>query len=172
MTIASGSEIGETSVLKSALRELSQIDREVYGAIARQRTPTIDRPLSLLSRSANYSGIWIGAAAAISIFGGHSGRRAARRGLTAVVLTSVTVNVAGKSLYRRRRPVRDDESLADHRMVRMPESPSFPSGHSASAFRSLLLRAPPCRLLPLLCVSWRRQWRTHGSTPASTIRAT
>ena len=134
MTIASGSEIGETSVLKSALRELSQIDREVYGAIARQRTPTIDRPLSLLSRSANYSGIWIGAAAAISIFGGHSGRRAARRGLTAVVLTSVTVNVAGKSLYRRRRPVRDDESLADHRMVRMPESPSFPSGHSASAF--------------------------------------
>jgi membrane-associated phospholipid phosphatase len=124
----------ETSVPRSILSEFSEIDRAVYGAIARQPTPYLDRPVSLLSQSANYSSLWIGAAAVLSIFGGRSGRRAATRGLTAVTLTSVTVNVLAKSLYRRRRPRRDDESLSDNRLVRMPESPSFPSGHSASAF--------------------------------------
>jgi membrane-associated phospholipid phosphatase len=134
MTIATPSEIAETSVLRSMLRELSQVDRAVYGAIARQPTPDLDRSVSRLSQSANYSSLWIGTSAALSLFGGSSGRRAATRGLTAVALASLTVNVLAKSLYRRRRPVRDEESLADARFVRMPESPSFPSGHSASAF--------------------------------------
>jgi undecaprenyl-diphosphatase len=134
MTTADEAEVGGSSVVRSALRELSEIDRAVYDAIARQPTPVLDRPVSRLSQSANYSGIWIGVAATLSIFGGESGRRAARRGLTAVVITSATINVAAKSLSRRRRPARDDESLSEHRLVRMPDSSSFPSGHSASAF--------------------------------------
>jgi membrane-associated phospholipid phosphatase len=134
MTVARGSGTGETFFLRSVLRELSEVDKAVYGAIARQPTPHLDRPVSLVSQSANYSRIWIGAAAVLYLFGGSSGRRAATRGLGAVALASVTVNVLAKSLYRRRRPVRDDDSLSGDRLVRMPESPSFPSGHSASAF--------------------------------------
>ena len=134
MTVTRESEVGGTSVVRSILRELSEVDRAVYSAIARQPTPHLDGPISRLSRSANYSSLWIGTGAVLYLFGGGSGRRAARRGLSAVMLTSVTVNVLAKSLYRRRRPVRDDESLSDSRLVRMPESPSFPSGHSASAF--------------------------------------
>ena len=134
MTVTRGSEIGETSGLRSILRELSEVDKAVYGAIARQPTPHLDRPVSLVSQSANYSSIWVGASAVLFLFGGSSGRQAATRGLATVALASVTVNVLAKSLYRRRRPVRDDDSLSDDRLVRMPESPSFPSGHSASAF--------------------------------------
>jgi membrane-associated phospholipid phosphatase len=134
VTIATDSPIEERSALHSMVRELAQVDRAVYTAIARQPTPHLDRTVSRLSQSANYSSLWIGTSAALYLFGGRSGRRAAGRGLTAVSLASVTVNVLAKSLYRRRRPVRDDESFADDRFVRMPTSPSFPSGHSASAF--------------------------------------
>jgi undecaprenyl-diphosphatase len=116
------------------VRELAQVDRAVYTAIAREPTPHLDRPVSRLSQSANYSGLWLGTSAVLYLFGGSSGRRAARRGLVAVSLTSLTVNVLAKSLYRRRRPLRDDDSVAEGRIVRMPTSPSFPSGHSASAF--------------------------------------
>jgi membrane-associated phospholipid phosphatase len=134
VTIATKSVVGETSVLRSMVRELAHVDRAVYTAIAREPTPHLDRPVSQLSRSANYSSLWLGTSAVLCLFGGRSGRRAALRGLTAVSLTSLTVNVLAKSLYRRRRPVRDEESFADDRFVRMPTSPSFPSGHSASAF--------------------------------------
>ncbi len=154
MTIAAGSEIAESSVLSSMLRELAQVDRAVYDAIARQPTPHLDRPISRLSQSANYSSLWIGTSTVLYLFAGRPGRRAARRGLTAVALTSLTVNVLAKSLYRRRRPVRDDGLLADDRFVRMPESPSFPSGHSASAFAfavasssAMPVLAAPLRLL-------------------------
>ena len=155
MTIASGFEVGETSVLRSILRELSQIDRAVYGAIARQPTPHLDRPISRLSQSANYSGLWIGTGAVLCLFGGSSGRRAATSGLIAVTLTSATVNVLAKSLYRRRRPVRDDESLSEDRLVRMPDSPSFPSGHSASAFAFAVASssAMPALAVPLRLVA-------------------
>jgi membrane-associated phospholipid phosphatase len=131
---ATEAENAGVSLLRSMLRELSEVDRAVYLAIAREPTPHLDRPISRLSQSANYSSLWIGASAVLCLFGGPSGRRAALRGLTAVTLTSLTVNVLAKSLYRRRRPLRDDEALADGRFVRMPTSPSFPSGHSASAF--------------------------------------
>src|ERR1700729_646462 len=120
MTVAKGSGTGAPFFLRSFLRELSEVDKAVYGAIARQPTPHLDRPVSLVSQSANYSRIWIGAGAVLYLFGGSSGRRAATRGLGAVALASVTVNVLAKSLYRRRRPVRDDDSLSGDRLVRMP----------------------------------------------------
>jgi membrane-associated phospholipid phosphatase len=144
VTIGPESPIGETSVLRSMVRELAHVDRAVYTAIARQPTP-----------SANYSRLWLGTSAALYLFAGRSGRRAARRGLTAVSITSLSVNVLAKSLYRRRRPVRDDESFADDRFVRMPTSPSFPSGHSASAFAFAVASssAMPALVAPLRLVA-------------------
>jgi undecaprenyl-diphosphatase len=65
--------------------------------------------------------------------GGPSGKRAALTCVAAIGVTSAVVNLGVKPLARRNRPDRTD---AEHeaRHVLMPESTSFPSGHSASAF--------------------------------------
>ena len=49
-------------------------------------------------------------------------------------MTSTIVNVGLKPLGRRRRPDRVAHDVLEARHVPMPESTSFPSGHSASAF--------------------------------------
>lgn len=92
----------------------------------------MDKGLRLLSKSANYSRLWLGTAAALAVFGGPTGKRAAATGLVAIALTSATVNQGVKRVFRRDRPDRAAEDRNRH--VRMPSSTSFPSGHSASAF--------------------------------------
>lgn len=67
-------------------------------------------------------------------FGGPPGRRAARDGLIAIGFASALVNQVLKRLYPRERPDRKGERVPTDRHVRMPESTSFPSGHSASGF--------------------------------------
>jgi len=54
-------------------------------------------------------------------------------GMTAIGLTSFVVNQAMKLNGERRRPDRTEQGVPESRWVRMPESTSFPSGHSASA---------------------------------------
>ena len=88
------------------------------------------------------------------MLGGPRGRRAALEGVAAIGVTSAAVNLGIKPIARRRRP--DPGSGTSHgtRAVSMPESTSFPSGHSASAFafayavgRHLPVLAVPIRLL-------------------------
>ncbi|WP_433810478.1 bifunctional phosphatase PAP2/diacylglycerol kinase family protein [Actinomadura scrupuli] len=59
-------------------------------------------------------------------------RRAALRGVIGIGIASPIVNVVGKQAFRRKRPIID---LVPHIRVRwrIPTSPAFPSGHSASA---------------------------------------
>jgi membrane-associated phospholipid phosphatase len=64
--------------------------------------------------------------------GGHGGRRAAVRGLTAIGATSIFANLIVKPVFARRRPRRS--TVIAGRGARMPTSGSFPSGHTASAF--------------------------------------
>lgn len=117
-----------------AVRELGQVDRAVYEAIARTPTPTIDTSLRRLTNAANYSRLWLGIAAALALLGGRRGRRASLTGVAAIGVASATVNLGVKSWADRPRPDRDEDLLADKREARMPSSSSFPSGHSASAF--------------------------------------
>jgi undecaprenyl-diphosphatase len=63
---------------------------------------------------------------------GPTRRRAALIGLAAVGATSAVSNLVVKPVMSRGRPERTD-SVRDHG-VRMPQSHSFPSGHTASAF--------------------------------------
>ena len=137
-----------------ALRELGAVDRAVYRAVADTPTPQLDAPIRRLSNAANYSRVWFGIAAAIAVVGGARGRRAALEGVAAIGVTSAAVNLGIKPIARRRRP--DPGSGTSHgtRKVSMPESTSFPSGHSASAFafayavgRHLPALAVPIRLL-------------------------
>ena len=117
-----------------ALHELGAIDRAVYRAIASTPTPTIDEPLRRLSNLASHSKLWLGVAGAMFGLGGPTGRRVAVTGVVAVGVTSAVVNLPMKFAARRARPDRDTAGVPGQRRVPMPETTSFPSGHSASGF--------------------------------------
>jgi undecaprenyl-diphosphatase len=113
---------------------LDAIDRDVYDAVARQNTPSLDGALKRLSNTANRSVLWLLIAGLLSVIGGRPGRRAASRGLASIAVVSALVNLGLKSLHPRPRPDRGQSASAVERHVQMPTSSSFPSGHSASAF--------------------------------------
>ena len=115
------------------LSEAGAVDGAVYGAIAASETPTLDIAMRGLSRTADHGKLWFVAAAAISLFGGSRGRRAARDGLLSLGLASGCAHLA-KQLTARRRPARRAAEELARRHVPMPRSSSFPSGHTASAF--------------------------------------
>jgi undecaprenyl-diphosphatase len=127
-----------TGVARSAasrmLHELSRLDLAVYQAIASTPTPTLDAPLRRVSNAANNSLIWVAAAGILAAVGGRRGRRAAVAGLSSVVISSATVNLGLKRLSARTRPDRVAAGVVGLRHTKMPESSSFPSGHSASGF--------------------------------------
>lgn len=134
--LATGVEVrgGEGSPWADTLRELGAVDRAVYQAVAVTPTPQLDDALRRLSNAANYSRLWLGLGAVIATLGGSRGRRVAVEGVLSIGATSATVNLGIKPLARRRRPLRPDPVQFEARLVRMPESTSFPSGHAASAF--------------------------------------
>jgi undecaprenyl-diphosphatase len=138
------------------LDELTRLDVATYRAIAGTSTPTFDEPLRRLSDVASHSKLWIGIAALMAAFGGRSGRRTALTGLTAVAVNSLVVNVPLKQLGRRARPDRAAARVAPGRQVRMPTSPSFPSGHAASAFAfvAAVARTTPGLARPLRALAY------------------
>ena len=140
--------------LANPLKELGALDRAVYEAVATTSTPVLDGHFRRLSRAADKSVLWLGIAGVIAAAGGSEGRRAAVESLIAIGATSATVNLAIKPLAHRRRPERAVPALFEARDVPMPQSRSFPSGHSASAFafayavsRHVPQLAVPLRLL-------------------------
>jgi membrane-associated phospholipid phosphatase len=125
---------GAASPWTQALRELGDVDRAVYQAIADTPSPRLDVFFRRLSTSADHSHLWIGIAAAMAVLGGGRGRRAAADGLLAIGTASAVINLGVKPIARRRRPARAEPAPFHGRYVPMPKSTSFPSGHSASAF--------------------------------------
>ena len=117
--------------LRRAVHELAVLDRAVYDAVHATPSPTIDRGVAGLSRSADHSAIWLALAAALALVGERP-RRAAVVGLVATGVTSAVVNVGVKPVFRRERPP-GPTAVRTH-VVRMPTSASYPSGHAASAF--------------------------------------
>jgi membrane-associated phospholipid phosphatase len=148
------SQRNTASTLAEALRELGAVDRAVYDAVAHTPTTQLDGPVRRLSDAANHSRLWLGLAAAIALFGGRRGRRAAGESVISIGVTSAIVNLGIKPLADRRRPERAGPGLFQDRHARMPASTSFPSGHAASAFafaysigQYFPLLAVPVRLL-------------------------
>jgi undecaprenyl-diphosphatase len=124
----------EASLGRRALAEISSVDHAVYRAVAATPTPTLDVPLRHLSNAANRSLLWLGVSGVLAGLGGRRGRRAAVAGLTAVGAASLAVNLGLKQLSERERPDRLGAGVIDERHTKMPDSSSFPSGHSASGF--------------------------------------
>jgi membrane-associated phospholipid phosphatase len=111
-------------------RRLQRLDRRLMTRSFGARTPALDRSLVALTRSANYSRLWLLIAGGLVLFGDAQGRRAARRGLIAIAIAAAVANGPAKLLVRRRRP----SSPSRPTLIRTPRSTSFPSGHTAAAF--------------------------------------
>ena len=110
---------------------LDRLDRELFGRVARGRTP-LDPVLRPLSRAADHSVLWLVVAGGLQAGRGRSLQRAGRRGVAAIAVASFLANQVGKRAFGRRRPVLDGVPAA--RVARrLPTSSSFPSGHAASA---------------------------------------
>jgi undecaprenyl-diphosphatase len=109
-----------------------RVDVAVYDAILHTATPSLDKYMRALTQAANYSRLWIGSAAILATTRRARARPAAATGLASVGVTSAVANLLVKPLGRRRRP--DSSEAPAARRAPMPDSTSFPSGHSAAAF--------------------------------------
>ncbi|WP_405855842.1 phosphatase PAP2 family protein [Streptomyces sp. NBC_00090] len=125
-------ETAETGTLPAVLHDLRAVDGAVYAAVAATPTPTLDTGLRRLSTAANHSKISLAVAAALALVPGRP-RRAALAGAGAIAIASASSNLLGKRLVRRARPDREAARVVVGRHVPMPDSASFPSGHTASA---------------------------------------
>jgi membrane-associated phospholipid phosphatase len=130
------------------LSEAVEVDRAVYTAVSLTRTPRIDAVMRNVATAANYSRLSIAIAAIVGAVGGARGRRAAASGLVCVAASEAIINLAVKPLGQRQRP---DRPLGRARAVPMPNSRSFPSGHTAAAvaFASGVARELPPAGVPL-----------------------
>jgi membrane-associated phospholipid phosphatase len=124
-------------------RRVKHLDRWLMKRSFGTRSPALDRTLVAVTRTANYSRLWLVAAGALAIFDGERGRRAAGRGLIAIAIAAAVANGPAKLLTRRRRP----SSPSHPTLIRTPRSTSFPSGHSAAAFA---FATGACAELPML----------------------
>ncbi len=106
-------------------------DARLHAAIGALPRSPADRWLRRLSTTADHGKLWVAVAVLLGSRRGRP-RRAAVRGLGALTIASTLVNTVLKRLFGRVRP--DLDATAGHRRLpRAPHTPSFPSGHSASA---------------------------------------
>jgi membrane-associated phospholipid phosphatase len=119
--------------MRSWLSEAKVVDTAVYAAVAATETPRLDVAMRRLSRAADHSKLWLGAAGAMALLGGRTGREGACRGLLSLGVASAFANLLAKPLTTRRRPEREELEVLERRHVPMPQTSSFPSGHAASA---------------------------------------
>ncbi|WP_210481573.1 bifunctional phosphatase PAP2/diacylglycerol kinase family protein [Naasia sp. SYSU D00948] len=89
----------------------------------------VDTAFRRLSHAADRGLLWFAAATALAI-GGRP--RAALRGVLSLTAASILANLIGKRVFGGDRQLLDDIPVG-RRLRRHPTSPSFPSGHSASA---------------------------------------
>jgi len=106
------------------LASLHRADASLYATIASSSTPALDGPIALISDAANLSKPWVASAAALALFGGQRGRRAAFYGIASVTVASTVVNLAIKPLSSRRRPDRVAAGViaARHAALAIPAS--------------------------------------------------
>lgn len=135
---------------RDLLRDLAALDQALYEAVTVTQTPALDHALRRLSAAADHSKISFTIAGLLALFPGRP-RRAAALGVAAVGVASASANLLGKRLVRRPRPHRAVDSPYPGRHVPMPESASFPSGHTASAvaFAAAVGPALPVVTVPL-----------------------
>jgi undecaprenyl-diphosphatase len=133
--------------VRGPIDSLRRLDRGLLRCAGGVRSPGLDRALVSITTAANYWRLWLAIAGLLAVLGGRRGRVAAARGLTSLVIAGLMTNGPAKLIARRRRPAPSIRPT----LIRMPRSPSFPSGHSAAAFAfvAAVVREQP-RLAPVL----------------------
>jgi undecaprenyl-diphosphatase len=107
----------------------------------------IDRLMYGASELGDWSLIWHLIGAGQGLLPGRDPMSAVR--VSAILgVESVLVNGAIKSLFRRHRPVWEEDRPRPHR-VRTPQTSSFPSGHASSAFTAAVVLSQGDPLWPL-----------------------
>ncbi|WP_433180566.1 phosphatase PAP2 family protein [Actinoallomurus sp. CA-150999] len=151
----------------SLLNRARELDKRAFGAVAAAELPGLEYILPRLSRIANHSVLWGGVAGGLALTRQPRLRRAALRGVIAIGLASPLANLVGKQAFRRPRPLIELFTPSARPVVtrvgvtlipsirspwRLPTSPSFPSGHSASAAAfatGISLEAPAAVAVPV-----------------------
>lgn len=131
-------------------RQVDALDVATFAAVARTRSPLLDTTMPALTRAADRSVLWMAVAGLLTLLARGRGRRAAARGLAAIGVTSLLANQVSKRLHRRPRP--SITQVPTRRLARrIPDSTSFPSGHSASAmaFAAAASAEMPALTVPL-----------------------
>jgi diacylglycerol kinase family enzyme/membrane-associated phospholipid phosphatase len=118
--------------IRVLLPRIPALDRMLFEAVARSRTPGLDWLMPRFTRLGDNSRLWMVVSASLATVGGRRSKRAALRGVGSIAMTSLLVNQGVKRVVRRPRP-----SLrhvpAVRRLPVQPLTTSFPSGHAASA---------------------------------------
>lgn len=136
------------SPLSSAKHAVKAFDDAVDRRVDRVRGHTVaDRAMYAASELGDWSLIWHLIGAGQALLPGRDPMTAVRLS-TILGAESLLVNGGVKSLFRRTRPVWDDEAPRPHRL-RTPRSTSFPSGHASSAFTAATVLAQGDPLWPL-----------------------
>jgi diacylglycerol kinase family enzyme len=111
-------------------RWVRRLDRAAGRRINASRSWHVhDRAYSRISRAADHGLLWYGIAAGLMALGKP---RAAVRGAASVAVAGLVSDVIVKSLFDGRRPGFEEVPVV-RRLHAYPSTPSFPSGHSASA---------------------------------------
>src|SRR3569833_1254821 len=87
------------------LQRASRLDQRAFDAVAAAKLPGFDYVLPRLSKLADHSVLWVGIAGGLAVTRQPRLRRAAMRGVFALGLASPIANLAGKQMFRRRRPI-------------------------------------------------------------------
>lgn len=123
---------GNTRRWRSVRRQIDALDVATFNAIAGTKSPLLDATMPRLTRAADRSVLWIAIAGLMVLSGRARARLGAARGLVSIAITSLIANQVSKRIHRRPRPS-ITQVPAQRLAHRIPESTSFPSGHSASA---------------------------------------
>ncbi len=128
---------------------MDALDQAMSSAVLQTSTPMLDPVIRRLCRASDYKALWIAMSAAVAVFDGWRGRRAAVQCMAAIGATSLVVDLVGKLAFPRERP--DAVPVPPNRIGRRPTSSSFPSGHAAtaSAFATAFRREYPLFGLPV-----------------------
>lgn len=107
------------------------VDKQVGKRAYRAGTPSaVNKALFMLSSAADQGVFWGGVVAVVALTGSR-GRKAALRGVLTLGASAALTNFGAKEVIRAPRPRL--HGLPHRHLNHTPKSPSFPSGHSATA---------------------------------------
>ncbi|GAA0336125.1 phosphatase PAP2 family protein [Actinoallomurus spadix] len=112
------------------MRWVHRADERVMRAVTSAGCAALDEVMPRASRLADQLLVWWLIAAALRAGGGRRSRRAAGRAALAMCVAGTLANGVRLYVFDRERP---PEALSGRRPGRVPDSPGFPSGHSAGA---------------------------------------